>query len=143
MRSLVLVAVLAAMMQGRADASSMSLTGDIRDVHSRWSDDGTRIITEATLHTDGGSDVVVSQFGGTAVDETGTRLTMREMPGPDPLVDGMRVTVAATPAMDLSQRMHIVVDAVKVLATPPGFVRTGPTTAGHYLFWESGCVFMV
>src|SRR3954471_15827526 len=108
MRSLVLVAVLAAFAQGRADASPMSLTGNVSDVHSRWTDDGTRIITEATLHTDSGADIVVSQFGGTAVDETGTRLSMREMPGPDPLVDGMRVTIAATPAMDLLQRMHVV-----------------------------------
>ena len=24
----------------------------------------------------------------------------------------------------------------------PSFVRTGPTKAGHYLFWESGCIFV-
>jgi MYXO-CTERM domain-containing protein len=54
----------------------------------------------------------------------------------------MRVTVAAQPRTDLTQRMHNVVEGVKVLAYPPNYVRTGPTMAGHYLFWESGCVFV-
>lgn len=115
----------------------MTITGDVRDVRSRWTADGTRIITEATVHTDDGADIVVSQFGG-KVDG----LRMREFPGPEPLVDGMRVTVAASPSFDLSARMHIVVDGVKVLAAPPGYVRTGPTDAGNYLYWESGCVFI-
>jgi hypothetical protein len=138
MRSLVLVVAVA----GSANASTMTITGDVSDVRSRWTDDGTRIITEATVHTSSG-DVVVSQIGGTAVDPiTGERLTMREFPGAEPLVDGMYVTVAATPAMDLSQRMHVVVDGVKVLAAPPSYVRTGPTGAGHYLYWESGCTFV-
>jgi len=67
---------------------------------------------------------------------------MREFPGDDQLVLGMRVTVAATPSMDLSLRMHNAVDGVKVLAYPPNYVRTGPTMAGNYLYWESGCVFV-
>jgi MYXO-CTERM domain-containing protein len=54
----------------------------------------------------------------------------------------MQVAVAAHPDTDLSQRMHVVVDGVKVLAYPEGFVRTGPTKAGHYLYWESGCIFV-
>jgi hypothetical protein len=119
-----------------------SLTGFVSDVRSHWTADGTRIITEATLHTDGG-DITISQFGGTAVDpQTGERLTMREMPGGEPLVDGMLVAVEPTFAMDLSWRMHVVVDRVKVMEYPAGFVRTGPTNAGTYLYWESGCVFI-
>jgi len=138
MRSFVLVVALA----GSANASTMTISGDVSDVRSRWTDDGSRIVTEATLHTPSG-DVVVSQLGGSAVDPTtGERLTMREFPGSEPLVDGMYVTLAATPAMDLSQRMHVVVDGVKVLAAPPSYVRTGPTAAGHYLYWESGCTFV-
>lgn len=133
MRAIVLVAVLA----GSANASPMTITGGVTDVHSHWTADGTRIVTEATVHMDDGSDVVVSQFGG-SVDG----LAMREFPGPDPLVQGMRVTVAASPSFDLAARMHLVVDGVKVLATPPGYVRTGPTAAGHSLYWESGCVFV-
>ncbi|HUS31444.1 MAG TPA: M43 family zinc metalloprotease [Kofleriaceae bacterium] len=119
-----------------------SLTGYVSDVQSHWTADGTRIITEATLHT-GAGDVTVSQFGGTAVDpQTGERLSMREMPGPEPLLDGMRVAISPSFAMDNSWRMHVVVDSMKVLDYPAGFVRTGPTAAGHYLYWESGCVFI-
>ncbi len=114
----------------------MFVTGEVTAVSSRWTEDGTRIITEATVETDGGA-VVVSQFGGTV-----DGLTMRSFPGPDPLVLGMRVTVQARQAFDLSARSHNVVDAVKVIAMPPGYVRTGPTKAGEYLRWESGCVFL-
>jgi MYXO-CTERM domain-containing protein len=44
--------------------------------------------------------------------------------------------------MDLSSRKHIAVVGVKVLAYPRNYVRTGPTMAGNYLYWESGCVFV-
>jgi predicted Zn-dependent protease len=132
MRSLVLVAGLA----GAAHAQAMTVTGDVTAATSRWTAGGDRIITEATIHTPTG-DVVVSQLGG-SVDG----LTMRTFPGPEMLVPGMRVTVAAHPGLDLSQRAHIAVDDVKVLAMPPGYVQTGPTKAGKYLYWESGCVFL-
>jgi hypothetical protein len=119
-----------------------SLTGYISDVRSHWTADGSRIVTEATLHTEGG-DITISQFGGTAIDpDTGEKLTMREMPGSEVLVDGMRVAVEPTFAMDLSWRMHVIVDSVKVVEYPSGFVRTGPTKSGTYLYWESGCVFI-
>lgn len=132
MRSLVLVATLA----GTANASSMTVSGEVIETRSHWTADGSRIVTEATVHTDTG-DVVVSQLGGT-VDGIG----MRTFPGPEPLVQGMSVTVAATPSMDLSQQVHNVVDGVKVISTPPGYVRTGPTQSGNSLYWESGCVFV-
>ncbi len=132
MRSLVLVVALC----GTASASSMTITGDVMDVRSRWTEDGSRIVTEATVHTDAG-DVVVSQLGGNV-----DGIAMRTFPGPEPLAAGMRVTVSAQQARDLSQRMHNVVEGVKVLAYPPGYVRTGPTMAGNYLYWESGCVFL-
>jgi hypothetical protein len=132
MRSFVLVAALG----GTASAAPMTVTGDVIDVRSHWTADGDRIVTEATVHTDTG-DVVVSQLGGTV-----DGLTMRQFPSDDPLVVGMRVTVAAQVSADLSQRMHNVVEGVKVLAYPPSYVRTGPTKAGHYLYWESGCVFV-
>jgi hypothetical protein len=114
----------------------MTVTGDVRDVRSHWTEDGSRIVTEATVHTTSG-DVVVRQLGG-SVDGIG----MISFPGPEPLVEGMRATVAVTPSMDLSNNLHNVVDAVKVLAYPAGYVRTGPTKAGSFLFWESGCVFV-
>jgi hypothetical protein len=132
MRSFVLVAALAS----TASATPMTVTGEVIDVRSRWTQDHDRIVTEATVRTDSG-DVVVSQLGG-SVDG----LTMRSFPSDDPLVQGMRVAVAARPSMDLSARMHIAVEGVKVLAYPPNYVRTGPTMAGNFLFWESGCVFV-
>jgi len=120
-----------------ATAAPMTVEGQVTDAKSHWTGDGSRIVTEATVHTDAG-DVVVSQLGGTV-----DGLTMRTMPGPEILAVGMTVQVAAHEDLDLGQRLHVVVDdvAVKSIATPY-FVRTGPTKAGHYLFWESGCIFM-
>jgi hypothetical protein len=79
--------------------------------------------------------VVVSQLGG-SVDGIG----QISWPGPARLELGMRVAVDAHRDLDLEQREHVVLDSVKVLDYPPGYVRTGPTKAGKYLFWESGCV---
>lgn len=118
-------------------ARPITVEGTVVDARSRWTSDGSRIVTEATVRTADGKDVVVSQLGG-SVDG----LTMRTFPGPELLAPGMRVAVAATERLDRSQRMHVALDSVRVLAAPPGFVRTGPTKAGNYLFWESGCVFV-
>lgn len=115
---------------------AMTVEGTVMEATSRWTSDGSRIVTEATVRTPDG-DVVVSQLGGTV-----DGLTMRTFPGPEILAPGMQVAVAAHPALDLAQRTHVVVDGVRVLAMPPGFVRTGPTKAGNYLYWESGCVFV-
>lgn len=115
---------------------AMAIEGEVTHTASRWTRDGSRIVTDATIHTETG-DVVVSQLGGSV-----GGLGMRTMPGPELLVPGMRVALAAHPDLDLAQRTHIVVDRVRVLATPPGYVRTGPTKAGNYLYWESGCIFV-
>jgi hypothetical protein len=114
----------------------MSVEGVVTEAKSRWTQDGSRIVTEATVQTPTGP-VVVSQLGGTV-----DGLTMRTFPGPEIMAPGMRVAVAAHPAQDLALRMHNVVDGVKVLYTPPEFVRTGPTKAGGFLYWESGCVYV-
>ena len=116
---------------------AMTVTGNVVDTRSHWTADGSRIVTEATVQTDAGDTIVVSQLGGTV-----DGLTMRTMPGPEILTLGERVTVDAHPDLDLAQRTHVVVDDLKVLAEPEGFVRTGPTKAGHYLYWESGCIFV-
>ncbi len=79
----------------------------------------------------------MSQLGGTV-----DGLTMRTFPGPELLAPGMQVAVAATERADLAQQMHVAVDSVRVLATPPSYVRTGPTKAGHSLYWESSCVYI-
>ena len=114
----------------------VTVEGDVTAVASRWTSDRTRIVTEATVETASG-DFVVSQLGGTV-----DGLTMRTFPGPAILDLGMRVTVGAHSDVDLSQQPHLVVDTVKVLADRNEFVRTGPTKAGKYLYWESGCVFV-
>jgi MYXO-CTERM domain-containing protein len=115
---------------------AMAVSGTVVETHSYWTSDGSRIVTEATLDTADGP-VVVSQLGGTVDGET-----MRTFPGPEIMEPGMTVAVAAHDDMDLARQMHTVVDDLKVLAYPDGFVRTGPTKAGHYLYWESGCIFM-
>lgn len=113
-----------------------SIEGQVLTAASHWTTDGSRIVTEATVMTPTGP-VTVTQLGGTV-----DKLTMRTWPGPEMLVPGMRVALTSYESWDLSQRKHNVVDGVKVLATPPGFVRTGPTKANNYLFWESGCVYV-
>src|SRR5262245_57747891 len=83
-------------------AAPVTVEGMVVDAQSRWTEDGSRIVTEATVRTPDGADVVVSQLGG-SVDG----LTMRTFPGPELLAPGMRVAVAATERMDLSLRMHV------------------------------------
>jgi MYXO-CTERM domain-containing protein len=133
MRRLVLVAVLAA---SPAHAAPMTVTGTVVDAKGHWTADGSRIVTDATIQTGTGM-VVVNQLGGTA-DGFG----MISFPGPPVLVPGMTVAVAAHEDADLAGRMHVVLDDVKILGAAPSFVRTGPTKAGHSLYWESGCVFV-
>jgi hypothetical protein len=117
-------------------APTMAIEGEVTNATSRWTQDGSRIVTEATVRTPSGL-VVVSQLGGTV-----DGLTMRTFPGPEILAPGMRVAVTAHEGRDLAQRTHTVVDGVKILFMPPEYVRTGPTKAGGYLYWESGCVYV-
>lgn len=114
----------------------MTIDGDVVEVHSRWTADQARIVTDSTVRTATG-DVVVTQTGGT-VDGIG----MIQFPGPELLAPGMKVSLAAHRGLDLSQHEHIAVDATKVISYPAGFVRTGPAKGGHYLYWKSGCVFV-
>jgi MYXO-CTERM domain-containing protein len=120
-----------------AAAADRAVEGMVMSTQSRWTSDGSRIVTEARVATASG-EVVISQLGGTV-----DGLTMRTFPGPEPLQVGMRIAATAHADTDLDQREHLVVDRTRVLARPEGFVRTGPTKAGNSLFWESGCVFFV
>jgi hypothetical protein len=115
----------------------MTIEGDVVAVHSYWTDDGSRIETDATLQTVDGRQVVVNQLGGT-VDGIG----MIQMPGERVLEVGMHVAVAAHTGLDQLQQEHVVLDSAKIITDVPGFVRTGPTDSGHYLYWESGCAFV-
>jgi MYXO-CTERM domain-containing protein len=113
----------------------MTIDGDVIAVHSRWTADHSGIVTESTIRTDDGGEVVVTQLGG-RVDDIG----MITFPGPALLAPGMRVSLAAHKDVDLSQQEHVGVDDVKVLAYPPGYVRTTSDQATHPLHWESGCI---
>lgn len=115
---------------------TMSITGEVMSTKARWTADGSRIVTDAVVRTPDG-DITVSQLGGNV-----GGLGMRTFPGPDLLVTGMEVSIAARVATDLQAREHVAVDDVHLIRVPPGFVRTGPTTAGKSLFWQSGCVFV-
>ncbi len=116
-----------------------SITGDVIEVHAHWTAGGDRIVTESRVTTPAG-DFTVSQLGGTV-----DGITMRSWPGPALLQPGMTVQLAVHEATDLSATVHDVIDDAVILSQPiePDFVRTGPTKAGHYLYWESACIFMV
>src|SRR5262245_2864776 len=116
-------------------APPMTIEGQVVASHSRWTSDGSRIVTDATVRALDGREAVVSQLGGTV-----DGLTMRSFPGPEIMAPGMRVALTAHQGSDLARSPHLVVDGVRVLEAPPGFVRTGPTRAGHSVFWESSCV---
>lgn len=119
-----------------AAAKPAGVEGVVTQSTSRWTADGSRIVTEATIATASG-DVKVSQLGGTV-----GGLTMRTIPGPEVLQTGMKVAVDVHEAADLSTRLHNVVDGLQVTGGFE-FVRTGPTKNGKSLFWESGCVQVV
>src|ERR1043165_5197645 len=114
----------------------MTIDGDVIAATSHWTDDGSRIVTDATVRTADG-DVVVNQMGGT-VDGIG----MIQMPGPTILEPGMRVTVAAHKGMDELQQEHVVLDSVRVLDYLPGFVRTTGKARHQPLYWASGCAYV-
>lgn len=116
-----------------AARTAPGIEGVVTQSTSRWTADGSRIVTEATIATASG-DVKVSQLGGTV-----DGLTMRTLPGPAILQPGMKVAVDAHAAVDLSARSSLVVDEVEVVGGFE-FVRTGPTKGGKSLFWKSGCV---
>src|SRR6266478_9323428 len=114
MRCLLLVAIGAT----GAYAAPMSVTGNVIDAHGRWTDDGSSIVTEATIQTADGL-VVVTQLGGSA-DGYG----MITFPGPAILAPGMQVALGAHADADLAGRMHVMVDTVGVTGNVPYFVRT-------------------
>src|SRR5688572_31074510 len=76
------VVVLGVLVFGAADAAPRAIEGQVTATSARWTADGTRIVTTATIHTANG-DVVVSQLGGTV-----DGLTMRVFHGPESLVPG-------------------------------------------------------
>ncbi len=115
----------------------MTISGTVVEVHSRWTSGGEAIVTDSTIEQPDGSMAVVQQLGGSA-----GGLGQHVFDDVPLLALGMRVDLAAHRAEDLAGLTHTVVDGVKIRAQPSAFVRTGPTTAGHALYWESGCIFV-
>lgn len=117
------------------------VSGDVIAADSHWVADGSRIVTEARVQAPDGSVVVVSQLGGTV-----DGLTMRQfVAGHEamPVLEvGMRVELTVHDAPDLGGHVHTVIDTAKNLSPHPLYVRTGPTKAGHFLKWASGCAFL-
>jgi hypothetical protein len=120
----------------------MTVSGNVVEIHSHWTQADDRIVTDATIQQPDGSVVVVQQLGGNA-----DGLGQVVFDGEPLLKPGMTVDVTAHVDVDLSNHSHIVTDSVAIRAYPAasldpvtGFVRTGPTDAGNYLYWESGCI---
>lgn len=131
-RSAVLLLLIAAPARGD------EITGEVVSATGRWSADGGVLVTDVVIRADDGAETTVVQLGGRA-DGLG-QITFPAMPR---LEAGARVTVRAHAARDLRQRTSLVVDDVVVRAGGRApFVRTGPTEAGRYLTWASGCVFL-
>jgi MYXO-CTERM domain-containing protein len=122
-------------------AAAAPLQGEVTASQGRWTADGSRIVTESVIHTDAGQDVVVSQLGGTA-DGLTMRLFASDGRGDGvdalPLVVGARVSLEIHGAATTEGRIVQVVDRV-VQGGSADFVRTGPTKAGKFLSWASGC----
>ena len=120
--------------------ATMRVTGDVIAAQGHFTSDGTRIVTLATVRDPYGHETVVSQLGGHA-----DGMTMVQMPSPPQIEVGMNVTVAAHPSATLAGQMQNVVDDVIVhsggIAAP--YVRTGPTSSGHSVHWESNCAQIV
>jgi len=134
------IPLLVVALAGSASAAppKTNVSGVVTQTSSRWTSDGSRIVTEAVVRTDRG-DVTVSQLGGT-IGGIAMRAFVLGGDGVELLAPGMRVSVLASTLPDRAGRLHNAVEGVKVLEYPAGFVRTGPTAAGGYLYWESGCV---
>jgi hypothetical protein len=125
----IVLGLLLAALPGTAHADDAgAITGEVVSAQGRWTRSGL-IVTDTVLRTDDGRLVPVLQAGGRA-----GGYGQRSWPGPPLLEVGMRATVHAPDG---------VVTAASVLASPGiPFVRTGPTEAGNYLSWASGCVFL-
>lgn len=111
-------------------------TGDVVRTAGRWTRDGSRIVTDATVRTADGSERVVSQLGGTAGGYT--QIVWHGQPALEP---GMRVTLAAHPATTAPGRW--IADEVIVergLGTLAPYVRTVTKKSGRPLYWAKSCI---
>lgn len=138
---------------------SVQIDGRVVSSQSRWS--GKRIVTESLVRQDDGSEILVTQMGGT-VDGIG----MVQFPGQPLLSAGDLVTLDVPARAKNASRTgtKVAMEPVPVLAVialapsadapdgpemqkdlgwhpPPGYVRTINKYAAP-LYWSSGCVFI-
>jgi hypothetical protein len=115
------------------------ITGDVVRADGRWTADGSRIVTDATVRTVDGRVLVVSQLGGTA-----GGYTQVVWHGQAPLEPGLRVHVKVRPAPRHGAASWIADDVVVedggVLAPS---VRTVTRKSGHPLYWAKSCARLV
>ena len=116
------------------------MIGEVTRTTGRWTADGSRIVTDAVIRQDDGTEATVSQLGGHA-----DGLTMQIFDDAPQLIPGMRVAIAGHAATSPRRGATVVVDAVQVRQWPQrtGFVRTRPTAGGRTLWWASTPVPMV
>jgi hypothetical protein len=132
-RWIVLVGVVATTGTAIASPGPGSIVrGEVTAAASRWTADGSRIVTEAIVRAPDGTLTAVSQLGGHVGD-----LTMRTLPGPALIAPGMEVELVVREAHSLAGVRSLAVEDVVVIHDE--FVRTGPTPGGEYLRWKSGC----
>ena len=86
----------------------MTVSGDVVEIHSHWTEGGEQIVTDATVATPNGM-VVVNQLGGTA-DGVG-QIVLDDQPQLKP---GMTVDIVAHEDVNLSNATHIVANGVKL-----------------------------
>ncbi|MCE9573946.1 MAG: hypothetical protein K8W52_12425 [Deltaproteobacteria bacterium] len=121
-----------------ADPAPTTLEGDVVAARGRWTEDGLRIVTDATIRTSDGTEVDVLAAGG-AADGFG-QITY---PGTPWLEPGLHVNITGHRDTTRRGRSVLVVDDATI-ATGGGaapFVREGPV-ADHYLYWASGCIIL-
>lgn len=126
------IALVLAGLAPSAEARPVFVEGVVQRATSRWTADGSRIVTESVIATASG-EVTVIQVGGT-VDGLG----MVAFHTPPLLATGMTVAVVAR-ADGASAASPLTVEDVQITGGFE-FVRTNTTKSGKPLYWKSGCV---
>lgn len=106
-------------------------TADVVRTEGRWTADGSRIVTTATLRTTDGRELEVTQLGGHA--DGYTQVVWHDQ---TPLETGLRVRIAAH-ANGATWVADDVIDLGTGLAVPS--VRTKTRKSGVPLYWAKSC----
>ncbi len=119
-----------------AAAAPRWVTGEVIRADGRWTADGSRIVTDATVRTIDGEVLVVSQLGGHA-----GGYTMVVWHGQPALEPGLRVRLALAPDPRRPGAAWLADDVVVEDATRAApAVRTTTRKSGRPLAWAKSCV---